>query len=197
MSGYGEQPPGGYGGEHPSKGPYDPDPYGSGGPAHNPYGQDPGGQNPYAQDPYAPDPYGQNPYGQYTFGQEPYGQSGYAASPYDQSGYPAGPQGYAPAAPGYGPPGLNYAPVKTGSAIAALICNSLLCFTCYGVFAAPGIITAAIALSKAQGDPQTSRKLTLWSWGIFGASLLIAVLVIAGVIAYAYNNDSGSFDGIY
>lgn len=193
MSGYGERPSGGYG-SHRGQPPYGPDPYGAGA-----YGPDPRGAGPYGREPYGHDPYAKNPYGHDPYGQDPAAswQDPYGRRPYDQAGYPVPPPGYGTPGIGYGPPGFGRPQPRTGPAIAALICNILASITCYGFLAVPGIVTAAIAIGKAQTDPRAARKLTIWSWCIFAASIVIGLLIIIGLLVYGISNDSGSFDGVY
>jgi hypothetical protein len=125
--------------------------------------------------------YGQ--YGQgYGYGQQGYGQQGY------------GQQGY-----GYGPPGVPYQPANNGSTIAALVCNAVAILLCCNVVAIPGVITAAIALGRTQTDPPSARKLTIWSWSLFGASVAIGIIVLVVYIIIgvaASDSDYSSSDGI-
>jgi hypothetical protein len=128
------------------------------------------------------DPYGGSqgwdPYG--AHGQPPPGGQGW--DPYGQQGYP--PPGY-----GYGPPGVPYGTPSNGSAIAALICNALLVAFCCNVIAISGIITAAIALSRAGTDPRSARKLTIWSWCLLAASIVVAVVVFVIIMAVGATSD--------
>jgi hypothetical protein len=192
MSGYGEHPSGGYG-SHRGQPPYGPDPYGP-----DPYGRNPHGQDPYSHDPYAHDPYAKTPYGRAPYAQDPAAwQDPYGSYAYDQAGYQVAPPGYGTPGIGYGPPGFGRPQPRTGPAIAALICNVLASITCYGFLAVPGIVTAAIAIGKAQTNPAAARKLTIWSWCIFAAGIVIGLLLVAGIFAYGISSDSGSFDGVY
>lgn len=145
-------------------------PYGQGGGWQDPYGQGGHPQNP--GDPYGGTPYGQDPSG---YGQVPYGAAGYG-----QPGVPP----YS-----YGPPGFGYAPASTGPAIAALIMNVIAAVTCYGILAAPGIVTAALAINRAQSDPESARRLTRWSWGIFAAAVVVGIALLVLVIVLAANSD--------
>ncbi|NDU76936.1 hypothetical protein GWI34_30580 [Actinomadura sp. DSM 109109] len=133
-----------------------------------------GGQQQYGQ-PYGPS-YGE-PYGQgYGYGQPGYGQPGY----------------------GYGPPGVPHQTAGNGSTIAALVCNAVLVLMCCNVVAIPGVITAAVALGRVHTEPQYARKLTIWSWSLFGASLLIAVVLLIIYVVVGVTTDPGysSSDGI-
>ncbi|MEU5882641.1 DUF4190 domain-containing protein [Spirillospora sp. NPDC047279] len=132
-------------------------------------GQPPGGWN---------DPYGQNPYGQGggagKAGWDPYGQ-------YGQSSY------------GYGPPGVSAPPVSEGNAIAALVCNILVTLFCCGIFGIAGIVTSAMAMSRVRTDPVSARKLTTWSWVIFGVSLVIGlIIIILYIVLIVAAESSGS-----
>lgn len=130
------------------------------------------------------DPYGGNQnwdagggYGQ------PYGQSyGYTQPGFDQPGY--GQPGY-----GYGPPGVPHQATSNGSTIAALVCNAIAIVLCCNILAVPGVITAAIALGRFQTDPRSARKLTIWSWSLFGASLLIGIVLLIVYIAFGVMSE--------
>lgn len=136
------------------------------------YGQYGQGQNPYGQQPYGQDPYGQNPYGQ-----NPYGQGAY-----DQYGYG-----------GYGPYGPGVAPRSNGSAIAALVANIVAAFLCCGgVLWIPGVITAAIAMSKNDSEPDSARKLSIASWVCFAVNILLAIVLIVVLAAIGEFSDNSS-----
>ncbi len=135
--------------------------------AYGQYGQGQG-QNPYGhQDPYAQDPYAQDPYAQGAYGQDPYGQGGYGQDPYGQ--YPYGAYG----------PGVPPQTGNNGMAVAALVANIVSAFLCCaGLLWIPGIITAAIAMSKANTDPDSARKLSIAAWVCFAVNILLAVIAI-------------------
>lgn len=99
-----------------------------------------------------------------------YAPPGYYAPGYHPPGYPAAP-GYA-----YGPPGNPSAPASTGSATAALVCNIVVAVMLCNVLAIPGIVTSALALGRVRTNPRSARTLTIWSWVLFGASLLIGLI---------------------
>jgi heme/copper-type cytochrome/quinol oxidase subunit 2 len=111
---------------------------------------------------------GQPPGWQDPYGQQPQGYQGGYQDPY---GY--GPQGYPPQ-----PPASN------GAAIGALVCNIILTMTCCGFLAVAGIITAAIAMGRAQTDPDSYRNLTRWSWIIFVANIVIVVLATVAYFSF-------------
>ncbi|TYK49691.1 hypothetical protein [Actinomadura decatromicini] len=122
-----------------------------------------GGQPPW-EDPYAGHQYGGQHYG---------GQPGGAG--YDPYGYGSG---Y-----GYGPPGVPYATRSNGSAIAALVCNCVAVVLCCNIFAIPGIATGAVAVARASTDPDSSRRLAIWSWCLLGASFVVAIIVFVAFMA--------------
>ena len=121
------------------------------------------------------------------YGQDPYGQS----SPYGQPGY--GQPGY-----GYGPPGVPHRATSNGFTIAALVCNAVAIVMCCNIVAIPGVITAAIALGRVQTDPESARRLTIWSWSLFAASLVIgvALLIVYVLFGIMSEPDYGSTEGI-
>ncbi|TYB46102.1 hypothetical protein [Actinomadura chibensis] len=123
-----------------------------------------GGQPPSWEDPYAGQQYGGQQYG----GQQ-YGGSGYD------------PYGYGPGY-GYGPPQQPYATGSNGSAIAALICTCVAVVMCCNVLAIPGIVTSAIAVSRASTDPDSSRRLAIWSWAILAASFAIGIILFVALV---------------
>ncbi|TYB46103.1 hypothetical protein [Actinomadura chibensis] len=125
--------------------------------------------------------YGGGPYG----GSDPYGGSqgwgGYGGS------YGAGPYGQPP---GYGPG----APPRSGSnggTIAALVCNIAAVLLCCGLLSIPGAVTAAIALSRADTDPESARKLTVWSWVLLGLSIVAGIVIfIVYIVAVVASTPS-------
>jgi hypothetical protein len=121
-------------------------------------------------------------------GYDPYGGSqgwgGYGGS------YGGGPYGQPP---GYGPPGVP--PRSNGAAIAALVCNIAGVLLCCGLLSIPGIVTAAIALSRVDTDPESARKLTIWSWVLFGLSVVLGIVFfivyLIAVVVSEPSYDSG------
>ncbi|TDC48015.1 hypothetical protein E1281_25400 [Actinomadura sp. KC345] len=122
--------------------------------------------------------------------QDPYGGSpGWGGDPYGGAYGPGGAPGY-----GYGPPGTPTRPASSASTIAALVCNIAGVVLCCGILSIPGAITSAIAMSRVETDPESARKLTIWSWVLFGLSfvigiILIIIYIVAVVMAESY--DSG------
>ncbi|MFC5748706.1 hypothetical protein [Actinomadura rugatobispora] len=97
---------------------------------------------------------------------------------------------------GYGPPGVpNTAGETSGSTIAALICNCVAVAMCCNLLTIPGIVTAAMAMSRARTDPASSRKLTTWSWGILVVAFLLPVVIFCVLLGVDAANggldDSG------
>lgn len=130
------------------------------------------------------DPYGGNR--QWDTGGA-YGQGyGYTQPGYGQPGY------------GYGPPGVPHRATSNGFTIAALVCNAVAIVMCCNIVAIPGVITAAIALGRVQTDPESARRLTIWSWSLFAASLVIgvALLIVYVLFGIMSEPDYGSTEGI-
>jgi hypothetical protein len=132
---------------------------------------------------------------------DPYGggQNWDPGGAYGGQGYGHGQPGYGQQGYGYGPPGVPYQPVSNGSTIAALVCNAVAILLCCNIVAIPGVITAAIALGRTQTDPPSARKLTIWSWSLFAASVVIAIIVLIVYIVIgvaASDPDYGSSSGI-
>ncbi|GAA2171202.1 hypothetical protein [Actinomadura napierensis] len=140
-----------------------------------------GGRPPGWQDPYGG--YGGTPGWDDPGG---YGQPGYGQPGYGQPGYP------------YGPPGVPQAPTSNGSTIAALVCNCVVAVLCCNIVAIPGIVTGALALGRVNTDPQSARKLTIWSWSLFAASILIGIVIAVVYFAIIATSDPGytSTDGV-
>jgi hypothetical protein len=130
----------------------------------------------HGQDPYSPynepqdtpppgygaqDPYGQSSYGQQGYGQDPYA---YAQDPYAQYNYAA-----------YGASPVPARPGTPAATVAALIANIASAIFCCGIGVAwiPGIILAAIALSKNNTDPVAARKLTIGAWVCLGVDIIL------------------------
>ncbi|WP_131743086.1 hypothetical protein [Actinomadura roseirufa] len=100
---------------------------------------------------------------------------------------------------GYGPPGVPYTPASSGSSIAALVCNIVAVALCCNIFAIPGVITAALAVSRVHGDPASARRLTAWSWCLLAASIvlgIIAAVLYLVVMANSRPDYGSSPDGI-
>ncbi|MGP4026515.1 hypothetical protein [Actinomadura sp. 3N407] len=126
--------------------------------------------------------------------QDPYGGSqGWSGDPY--GGTPYGPRGGHPGY-GYGPPGVPTRPRNNGSTTAALVCNIIGVLLCCGVLSIPGVITAAIAMGRVDSDPESARKLTVWSWVLFGVSIFLGIIiaiiyVFAIVLTESYDSTTG------
>lgn len=107
------------------------------------------------------------------YGAYPTGSGGYGAPPTGGSG---GYGGYPPPS-GYGasPPPPNPA---RNTAIAALIVNIIAATFCCGITSVGGLICAALAMGKADTEPETARTLTMWAWILLGATFLIDVIIV-------------------
>jgi hypothetical protein len=150
-----------------------------------------GGQPPGWNDPNDPNPYNPDPYGQAKGWNDPNGPN--TQPGWDVPGQPGAPPPY-----GYGPPGVSRQGTGTpGSTIAALICTSVATALCCNILAIPGIVTSAIAMSRSQTDPKSTRTLTTWSWIILAVAIVleIAFIVLIGVLD-ASNGPDTYGDGI-
>ncbi|MDL4820469.1 hypothetical protein [Actinomadura opuntiae] len=133
-----------------------------------------GGRPPGWEDPYG----GYGGYGG-TPGWDDPGAYGPQGPPYGQQGYP------------YGPPGVPHARPSNGSTIAALVCNCVVAVLCCNIVAIPGIITGALALGRVNTDPASARRLTIWSWSLFAASILIGIILAVVYFAIIATSDPG------
>lgn len=108
--------------------------------------------------------------------------------------YGGGPYGQAPPGHGYGPPGVPTRSRSSGATVAALVCNIAGVLLCCGVLSIPGAVTAAIAMSRVDTDPESARTLTIWSWVLFGLSVVLGIAIfiiyIVAVVASEPNYDS-------
>jgi hypothetical protein len=148
------------------------------------YGGDPSGWN---------DPYGQ---GQGQGWNDAGGQYGQPGQQYDygQPGY--GQQGYGQPGYGYGPPGVpDTGGHAEGSTIAALVCTSVATAMCCNILAIPGIVTAAMAMSRSKTDPRSARSLTIWSWWILGVAIVLQILLFAVLIIIDANSPDYDSSG--
>ena len=128
--------------------------------------------------------------------QDPYGGGGSAgwsgdpyAGGYGQGGYGQGGYGY-----GYGPPGVPTAPTSSGSTTAALVCNIIAVMICCGVLSIPGAVTAAIAMGRVHTDPQSARTLTIWSWVLFGISIVAGIVILIVYIIAMVASSQPDYD---
>ncbi|WP_242900565.1 DUF4190 domain-containing protein [Actinomadura terrae] len=113
--------------------------------------------------------------------EDPYGGTGgWDGGGYGPSGDPYGQPppgyGYGYGPQGYGPPGVPYGQTRDGSTIAALICNIIGVALCCNILAIPGVVLAAIAMGRVQTDPESARKLTMWSWIMFVAAIVLGIV---------------------
>ncbi|HEX2313364.1 MAG TPA: hypothetical protein VHJ17_06510 [Thermomonospora sp.] len=129
-------------------------------------------------------PQGWNAYG-------PYPQAGHPQAGHPHPGHVQPGHDY-----GYGPPGVPVGGGDNSSAVVALVCNIVATLICCNVLCIGGIVTSAIALSRARTDPAESRNLTMWSWAILGVSLALEIVLFAILImAGALSEDSTSSGG--
>jgi hypothetical protein len=141
-------------------------------------GQPPGWNDPYGQQqPGWNDPYG-TPNRQTQPNWDPYGQ--YA------------PQGQNPY--GYGPPGVYGPQASHGAAVGALIANIIATLFCCSILGIAGIVTSAMAMGRTQTNPESARKLTTWSWVIFGVGLVLGIVLIILYVVLVVNSDPDSLD---
>jgi hypothetical protein len=134
-------------------------------------------------------------------GYDQYGQPGYPAyqppgyDQYGQPGYPAyQPYPVYPTYQGYTgypyPYPYPYPPPDTrvrGQAIASLVTNIVVSLMCCPLIGIAGIALSAIAMSRSERDPESARKLVIWSWCTFAVSVLagVAMFVLLFLVAPA------------
>jgi hypothetical protein len=150
-------------------------------------------------DPYTPPWADQSKHGPWALqpGFDQSGQPSYGQPPgYDQYGRPVysayPPYSTYPTYPGYTvypypPPPYPLPPDDgvRGQAIASLVCNILASLMCCLIFGVAGIVLSAIAMSRSDHDPQSARKLVMWSWGALAAAVVAGIAVVVLVIAFA------------
>ncbi|GAA0573907.1 DUF4190 domain-containing protein [Actinomadura livida] len=136
----------------------------------------------------SPPPGWQDPYG----GSQGWSGDPYGGDPYGGGAYGAGYSGY-----GYGPPGMPTKPPRDANTVAALVCNIVGVLLCCGVLSIPGVITSAIAMGRLQSDPESARKLTVWSWVLFGASVVFGIIFIVIYIFVVIFAESNGYDSTY
>ncbi|MYR32363.1 hypothetical protein GTW20_08790 [Nocardiopsis alba] len=91
--------------------------------------------------------------------------------------------------PGYPPPPGHFhspypVPPPKGGAIAALVVSVLLVISCYGIFAAVGLIFSIMALSE-QYDHEKVSRFTRYAWIANGVVIGLLVLFFVGIIVFA------------
>lgn len=100
----------------------------------------------------------------------------YGQTPYDVEPAQMYPPGYPPP---YGYPGYGYPdPRVRNGAMAALITGCIAIVVCVNVFAIPTAILGGVALSRADTDPESARRLTKWAWISLGIGVGLVVLLI-------------------
>lgn len=118
------------------------------------------------------------------YGQQPYAQESYPQDPYPQD--PSSQQPYAYPPPyGYGAPQLDAEQEKVrSSAILWTVLNGGAIFLCANLLAIPGVILAGVAIAKARTDVEGARSFVKWSWILFTLGFVLAILLVAGLIAF-------------
>lgn len=106
------------------------------------------------------------------------GTGGYYPPSSGGGGYPPpGGGGYPPPGGGPGFQSPPPAPASQGAAIGALIANVVgMCF-CWAL-AIVGVVLAVISLSLGKSNPQSARTCALISWVLFGAGVLLGVVLL-------------------
>lgn len=97
---------------------------------------------------------------------------------YVPPGPPPGPYG------AYGPYGPPSDPNIKNQAIVALVCNIVAMTLCCGIPSIGGLICAAIAMSKADYEPESAKKLNVWAWVLFGSSFALDALYVVFVFVF-------------
>jgi hypothetical protein len=80
----------------------------------------------------------------------------------------------------------------SGSATGALVVSIIEVVLCGGLFAVPGIVLAAMAMSRSTTDPESARKLTLWAWICAGIAPVIGIALGIVYFVYVLNTSSTS-----
>lgn len=62
-------------------------------------------------------------------------------------------------------------------AIAALVANTIAICLFLGFVSVAGVICAGLALRRADGRPDAARRLTVWAWALFVASITVSTLL--------------------
>lgn len=105
----------------------------------------------------------------------PYGQEGYPYQPY---GAPYGQQPPPNYGDGYGyppPPKQPNADGPRANAIVALVLNLMATMACCNLLAIPGAILAGLALGKVSTEPESAKRMLVWSWTLFGLGFLLGI----------------------
>lgn len=126
---------------------------------------------------YGPGP-GQPPHGGSGgyFPPPPGGTGGYPPPPGGPGGYPPPPGGPG----GYPPPyqsGPPEPPYSMGSAIGAIIANTLALCLCWA-FALVGLVLGVVGASLANSNPGAAKTCTLISWILFAVSAVVGLIYI-------------------
>ncbi|MBF8189013.1 DUF4190 domain-containing protein [Nonomuraea sp. K274] len=100
-------------------------------------------------------------------------QEGPSDYPYQPYGAPYGQQPPPQYGYGYPPPPRDEGP--TANAIVALVLNLFALVSCCNILGLPGAILAGLALGRAKTEPQTARRMLVWSWVLFGLGFALAI----------------------
>lgn len=116
------------------------------------------------------------------------GGAGSPSGGYGAYGGYGGSGGYGayPPGGGYGPPGGHGGPPPgsaRNAAVVALIINIVAVLFCCGIVSIGGLICAAMAMSKADTEPEAARSLNMWAWILLGVTFLIDVVIVIVLIA--------------
>ena len=135
-----------------------------------PPGEEPG------QQPEVPPPYGTPP----GHGTPP----GYGAPPPPAYGVPPA---YGYAQPAYGYPGWRdpAADSVRTQAIVALVVGIVLGLLCCIPGGIGSAVTAGLAMGRVDRDVASARRLVRWSWGITAASVVLGVVAVVLLLAFA------------
>lgn len=139
-----------------------------------------GSGQPYGYDPYSGQPY-------------PPPQEYGGAYPPPMPPAPSGPAGY-----GYGY-GYGYPPPPPqddrvrNQAIGVLVTNIVATLLCCSPLAIAGIVMGAMAMGRAETQPDSARSLIKWGWGMaIGSAVLVIALIVALIVIGVASDPSVS-----
>lgn len=87
-----------------------------------------------------------------------------------------------PYPPGYPPYGAQVDPRVRNNALTALIVGCVATVACIGPLAIATVVLGGVALSKADNEPDSARRLTKWAWISLGIAAGVDLLLIVGYI---------------
>ena len=123
-------------------------------------------------------------------GQEPYGYDPYSGQPYPppQEYGGAYPPPMPPAPYGYGhPPPQNES--LRNQAIGVLVTNIVATMLCCSPLGIAGIVVGAMAMGRADTQPESARSLVRWGWGLAIAWVVLLVVGVVVLIAIGVATD--------